>query len=165
MSSGSAGVVLLIVAAIALAVTLKGPGVLLALVLGAAALAWSRRAHADLEVASLRASLRIALGDVNETLELFDDLRTGMSADAIADRTLHFPALADRGTANPVIQDFHLRADSARRFVARVDAALASDDLDRAQLERLIAVADERALQLAASWQDARRAAREIGPG
>ena len=88
-----------------------------------------------------------------------------MSAEAIADRTLHVPALADRGTTNPVIQDFHLRADAARRFLQRVDGLLASNDLDRPQLERLIAVADERADSLAASWQDARRAAREIGPG
>ncbi|MCT1612949.1 hypothetical protein [Corynebacterium sanguinis] len=159
------GMGLLIVAFALLVLWLKVAGLLLALAILGALIVLMQRYDTTPEVASLRASLAIARDDIAETLALYDDLLTGMSAEAIADRTLHVPALADRGTTNPVIQDFHLRADAARRFLQRVDGLLASNDLDRPQLERLIAVADERADNLAASWQDARRAAREIGPG
>ncbi|AWB84174.1 hypothetical protein [Corynebacterium liangguodongii] len=156
---------LVIAAAVALTFALKLPGLILALALAAAVLTLAHRVDVSPEVASLRASLAISRDDIAETLSLFDDLLTGTSTDAIAARTLYFPALADMGTTDPVIQDFHLRAEAARRFIARVDTLLASPDLDRPQLERLVAVADERALSLVASWQDARRVAREIGPG
>lgn len=159
------GMGLLIAGFALLVLWLKVAGVILSIVIVAALLILLRRYDTTPEQASLKASLAIARDDIADTLAQFDELCTGTSADAIADRTLYFPALADRSTANPVIQDFHLRADAARRFVERIDALLTGRDLDRPQLERLIAVADERALNLSASWQDARRAAREIGPG
>ena len=158
------GMSVLIASFALLVLWLKMAGVILALAILGALIVLLPRYDTPPEVVALRDSLAIARDDIAETLSLYDDLRTGMSAEAIADRTLYFPALADRGTTHPAIQDFHLRADAARRFIQRVDALLASNELDRTQLERLISIADERAASLAASWQEARRAAREIGP-
>lgn len=155
----------LIAAVIALIITLKGPGLVLSVVLVGAATVYVRRILGDPETSSLRASLAIARDDISDVLAQYDTLLHGLTTEAVAERTLHYPALADPGTTNPVIQDFQLRAAAARRFVSRVDTRLADGDLDRAQLERLIAIADERALALASSWREARRAAKELGPG
>ena len=73
-------------------------------------------------------------------------------------------AWANGDVSHHAISEFLLRSSSARRFIARIDGYLESPDIDRYQLERLIAVADERALELAESWDDARRAARQLGP-
>ena len=89
---------------------------------------------------------------------------TGTSADALADRTLNYPALANGASTNAAIEDFHLRLGSSRRFLARVDAHLANNDLDRHALERMISIADQRAADLAEAWTAARKAARELGP-
>ena len=45
-----------------------------------------------------------------------------------------------------------------------VDTYLQSPDLERVHLEKLIRIADERALELEDAWVAARNAAREIGP-
>ena len=46
----------------------------------------------------------------------------------------------------------------------RIDGYLESTSTDKAQLERILTVADERAFELQEAWDDARRAAKEIGP-
>ncbi|WKD57510.1 hypothetical protein CAPI_04760 [Corynebacterium capitovis DSM 44611] len=161
--SWALGAAFILACAGVLVTALRLPGFVLALLLLLGFATLRTRMGADPEVAALRASLGIARDDIADVLAEFDELLHGLTPEAVADRTLHFPALADPSTTNPVIQDFHLRAAAAQRFVARIDAHCASHDLDRGKLEKLIAIADERALALAASWKDARRAARELG--
>ncbi|WJY68240.1 hypothetical protein [Corynebacterium auris] len=158
------GIGVIIAVCLVLVATLRGAGIILAVVVVACGLVYMRRSLNDPETASLQASLTIARDDIADILAQYDTLLHGAAPEAIAERTFYFPALADPGCEHPTIQDFQLRASAARRFVARVDTHLTAGDLDRAQLHRLIAVADERALELATAWRDARRAAREIGP-
>lgn len=122
------------------------------------------RATPNPEIESLRASLRVARDDIEQVIGEYDELLSGTSTDAIADRTLNYPALVSNDFAHPDIEDFHLRLGSSRRFLSRVDAHLVSDDLDRHALEKMINIADQRAADLAESWTAARRAAREAGP-
>lgn len=159
------GTAAMVVIVMALVLTLRAPGVVLSVAVVAGSLAYMRRFVADPETDSLRASLAIARDDLNDVVAQYDTLLHGMSPEAVAERTLHFPALADPGALHPVIQDFQIHASAARRFISRLDARLADRNLDRAQLERLIAIADERALRLSESWRAARRVAKELGPG
>lgn len=118
----------------------------------------------DPEIESLRASLRVSRDDIEQVVGEYDDLLQGASTDALAARTLHYPELANPHSRLTEVEDFHLRLSSAKRFLARVDAHLLNDDLDRTSLERMISIADQRAADLAESWTDARRAARNHGP-
>jgi len=154
----------LLAAAVLLVITLRVPGIMLAIVLVAVMYAVLHRYDTDPEASALTSSLRIVRDDIGDILARYDTFLHGPDPDAIAERTLYYPALADPGTTHPAIQDFQLRAAAARRFIARVDARLAQGDLDRAQLEHLITIADERAFALDTAWRDARRAARELGP-
>ncbi|WIM66790.1 hypothetical protein QP027_06520 [Corynebacterium breve] len=119
----------------------------------------------DPEIASLRASLTIARDDVADIIQAYDTLLLGTTTEAIADRTLHFPALAEQSSTVPAIEEFQLRVAAARRFVSRLDYHIEDPSLDRASLEKLIAVTDERAAELSLAWADARRAAKRLGPG
>lgn len=151
-------------AVVLLVVLLRLPGLLLSALLVIGVMFLSRRYRESPEIASMKASLSFARDDICEVLDAYDHLQHGASAADVADRTLHFPALANPDNSVAEVNEFLLRASSARRFVARVDSYLESPDVDRQQLERLIVLADERAAELQDAWDDARRAAREIGP-
>lgn len=155
---------LVLAAAVVLILTLKLPGVLLSVLLGTCVVIFSRGHRTNPEIAALRRSLQFARDDIAEVLDAYDQLLHGPTAADIADRTLHFPALANPDMSVPAINEFLLRASSARRFLSRVDSYLESSTTDRLQLEKIISIADERALELQTAWDDARRAAREIGP-
>ncbi|PAT07089.1 hypothetical protein CKJ81_00395 [Corynebacterium hadale] len=155
---------LLFAVAVLLVIFLRLPGLMLTLLLIPLALAIHRRYDTNPEIASLKASLRIARDDMEEILQSYDDLKHGTSTQSVADRTLHYPALANGDVSQHSISEFLLRTSSARRFIARIDGYLESPDIDRFQLEKLIGIADERALELSEAWDDARRAARQIGP-
>lgn len=155
---------LVLAASVMLVITLRIPGLVLAVLLCVAAVGFGRRVQGNPELESMRSSLKFARDDIAEVLDAYDQLQNGASAADIADRTLHFPALANPDMSVPAINEFLLRASSARRFLARVDSYLESPGTDRVQLEKLINVADQRAFELQAAWDDARRAAKEIGP-
>lgn len=155
---------LILALAILLIVFFRLPGLLIAVLLIIFGVAVHRRYDTNPEIASLKASLRIARDDMAEILQSYDDLQHGTSTQSVADRTLNYPALAQGDVSHHAISEFLLRTSSARRFIARIDGYLESPDIDRFQLEKLIGIADERAMELAESWDDARRAARQIGP-
>lgn len=155
---------LALVVAILLGSRLGVPGLLLGVALAAVAFVGYRNDTVDPEVEALRSSLRVARDDIAQVVDEYDELITGTSTDALADRTLTYPVLAEPHSDVPAIEDFHLRLGSSRRFLSRVDAHLRNNDLDRHALERLINIADQRALELSESWADARRAARKLGP-
>lgn len=155
---------LVLAAVVLLVFTLKLPGLLLSVLLVICAVLFSRRVQADPEILAMRSSLFYARDDIAEVLDAYEQLQHGPAAADIADRTLHYPALADPDGTVPRINEFLLRASSARRFLERIDSYLESASTDKTQLERLLAVADERAFELQSAWDDARRAAKEIGP-
>lgn len=155
---------LVLAAVVMLVVLLRVPGLILSALLVAVVLFVVRRYQANPEIEAMRASLGYARDDICEILDAYDKLRNGASAADIADRTLYFPALANPDNSVPEVNEFLLRASSARRFLSRLDAYIENPDVDRAQLERLITIADQRASELEIAWNDARRAAREIGP-
>lgn len=155
---------LVLAAAVMLVVMLRLPGLILSVFLIALVVLVSRRYQSNPEIAAIQSSLSYARDDICEILNAYDQLQNGASAADIADRTLHFPALANPDMTVPEINEFLLRASSARRFVARIDGYLASPTVDRAQLERLLTVADQRAFELQSAWDDARRVAKGIGP-
>lgn len=162
--SRALGGALVLAAVVMLVVLLRVPGLIISVLLIVAVLLVSRRYHTNPEVAAMQSSLSYARDDICEILNAYDQLQHGASAADIADRTLYYPALANPDNSVPEINEFLLRASSARRFVERVDAYLEDPTVDKAQLERLIAVADQRAFELQSAWDDARRTAREIGP-
>lgn len=154
-----------LVVAIVLGSRFGWPGAIIAAALAVVTFAAYWRSTRDPEVDALRSSLAVACEDITQVIEEYEDLANGQSTDAIADRTLNYPALVERDSGDPAIEDFHLRLGSAKRFVGRVDKHLLSNDLDRHALERLLNIADQRAEELEESWSDARRAARKLGPG
>lgn len=155
---------LVLAAVVMLVVMLRLPGLILSVLLVVGVVLFFRHYEKSPEIAAMQTSLSYARDDICEILDAYEQLQTGASAADIADRTLYFPALANPDNTVPEVNEFLLRASSARRFVARIDAYLEDPTVDRAQLERLITIADQRALELQTAWDDARRAAREIGP-
>lgn len=155
---------LVLAAVVLLVFTLKLPGLLLSALLIIGAILLVRRVQIDPEVLAIRSSLQYARDDIAEVLDAYEQLQHGATASDIADRTLHYPALANPDNSVPQVNEFLLRASSARRFLKRIDGYLESTSADKAQLERILTVADERAFELQEAWDDARRAAKEIGP-
>lgn len=155
---------LVLAAVVLLVFTLKLPGLLLSALLIIGAILLVRRVQIDPEVMAIRSSLQYARDDIAEVLDAYEQLQHGAAASDIADRTLHYPALANPDNSVPQVNEFLLRASSARRFLERIDGYLESTSTDKAQLERILTVADERAFELQEAWDDARRAAKEIGP-
>lgn len=155
---------LVLAAVVLLVFTLKLPGLMLSALLIIGAILLVRRVQIDPEVLAIRSSLQYARDDIAEVLNAYELLQHGASASDIADRTLHYPALANPDNSVPQVNEFLLRASSARRFLERIDGYLESTSTDKAQLERILTVADERAFELQEAWDDARRAAKEIGP-
>ena len=155
---------LVLAAVVLLVFTLKLPGLMLSALLIIGAILLVRRVQIDPEVLAIRSSLQYARDDIAEVLDAYEQLQHGASASDIADRTLHYPALANPDNSVPQVNEFLLRASSARRFLERIDGYLESTSTDKAQLERILSVADQRAFELQEAWDDARRAAKEIGP-
>lgn len=155
---------LVLAAVVLLVFTLKLPGLMLSALLIIGAILLVRRVQIDPEVMAIRSSLQYARDDIAEVLDAYEQLQHGATASDIADRTLHYPALANPDNSVPQVNEFLLRASSARRFLERIDGYLESTSADKAQLERILTVADERAFELQEAWDDARRAAKEIGP-
>lgn len=155
---------LVLAAVVLLVFTLKLPGLMLSALLIIGAILLVRRVQIDPEVLAIRSSLQYARDDIAEVLDAYELLQHGASASDIADRTLHYPALANPDNSVPQVNEFLLRASSARRFLERIDGYLETTSTDKAQLERILTVADERAFELQEAWDDARRAAKDIGP-
>lgn len=152
-----------VAAGMLLVVTLKLPGALLALLMIGAMSFMSRVRPNSSEILALRSSIELSLDDINETLTQYENFRSGTDTDAIADRTLLRPELANEDSEVAEIESFHYLRRGASRFLNRVDAKLASD-LDASQLLKLLEVTDQRAAQLQESWIEARRAARRLAP-
>ncbi len=144
---------------------LRWPGlILIALILGITYVMLRFRPDVS-ETTALRSSVVLSAEDINDILQEFDEFSDSPDPDALADRTLHRPALLDLDCSDPDIEAFHYQYSTAQRFLNRLDARLANPELDVTQLENLLSVTDRRALELRDSWLAARQAARRLGPG
>ena len=114
------------------------------------------------EAEALVSSIVLSREDIEDVLVQYDKFLNSQDADAIADRTLHRPALADEDCNDPDICAFHFLADTSRRYVSRVNSRL-KRDLSVQQLEVLLLVTDKRALELKEAWLLVRKSAHRLG--
>lgn len=141
---------------------LKLPGLILSGLIILAVFAALRLGPLSPEISSLVTSIRLSADEITEVQEEWENYLNGMDADALADRTLHRPALADPDCADPTIERFHFQLANSNRFLGRLNVRLDSDPTIP-QLEGLLRVTDERALDLRESWLAARKAAHRLG--
>ncbi len=147
---------------IALIVLLKWEGVVLAGIIGLVIYLASRWEPNSQEATALVSSIVLSREDIEEVLRQYDNFLTSQDADAIADRTLHRPALADEDCCDPDISAFHFLVDTSKRYVSRVNSRL-KGNLSVQQLEALLLVTDRRALELKEAWLLARKSAHRLG--
>lgn len=114
------------------------------------------------EAEALVSSIVLSREDIEDVLHQYDKFLNSEDADAIADRTLHRPALADEDCDDPDISAFHFLVDTSKRYVSRVNSRL-KRDLSVQQLEALLLVTDKRALELKEAWLLARKSAHRLG--
>lgn len=156
------GIAFVCVAAVVLIWLLKLPGFLLATALTVAILSMVRSRPNASEHTALRSSIQLSAEDISDVLNEYKHFLTSSDAEALADRTLNRPALADKDCTHPYISGFFYQCSAAQRFLNRLDARLAKD-LETAELENLLAVTDQRASKLTDVWILARRAAYQLG--
>ncbi|AKK08991.1 hypothetical protein HCH15_04285 [Corynebacterium testudinoris] len=156
-------VVIIVVALFVFAwLRLQGLLLLLPILAIAALLLWKRPNSTETD--SLRTSIALSADDIRDVIAEYEHFSTSPDADALADRTLHRPALADHYCDDPAIESFHHQSSTARRYLSRLEARLANRDLEVGQLENLLNVTDERALEIKNAWLEARHAAKRLGP-
>lgn len=116
------------------------------------------------ETRALRSSITLSSEDIQDVIAEFEMFSSSPEAEHMADRTLTRPALLDADCSDPDIEAFRHEYATARRFLGRLEARLAKNDLDIPQLESLLKVTDQRALALRETWIAARQAAQRLGP-
>lgn len=153
---------IILVCCVVLVGWLKFYGLLLAIpVLLVAVLVARARPDAP-EVRALRSSIELSAEDIQHVILEFENFREAPDTDAMADRTLHRPALLDEDCDHPEIENFRFQYNSNRRFLSRLQARLVAD-LTVPELEQLLHVIDQRADSLRESWLAARRSAKQLG--
>ncbi|WP_156232719.1 hypothetical protein [Corynebacterium occultum] len=115
------------------------------------------------EARALRSSVELSAEDIQNVILEFENFRGAPDTDAMADRTLHRPALLDEDCDHPDLENFRFQFNSNRRFLSRLPARLAAD-LTVTELEQLLHVTDQRAESLKDAWLTARRSAKQLGP-
>lgn len=116
------------------------------------------------EQKTLRSSISLSADDIEDVVEEYEYFAHSTEAEAIADRTLHRPALLDLECEDSAIEKFHYQLSTAKRFLRRLDARLAKSNMETSEIEQLLKITDQRALELKESWLAARRAALALGP-
>lgn len=154
--------VVVIVCCIVLSLWLKVPGLILSTFILLGTFFLVNQDQKSTERDALIMSIRLSSEDIENTLEQYSTFLNGTDTDALADRTLHRPELANQDSEDPDIEAFHYSARNCRRFLNRLDAKLGAEtSLD--ELRRILTATDERAAQLEEQWRAARRAALRLG--
>ncbi|GGG69349.1 hypothetical protein [Corynebacterium pelargi] len=148
---------------VGLVLVLQTQGLLLAAILVGVSVAGLKFRPDSQEIQSVRASLALSLEDIQRVISEYERFGNSEDAEAVADRTLLRPALADESSTVPEIQHFHETRKTAERFCARVQARL-EGNVSVAHLERLLVATDRRAAELQHSWNQARHTARKLSP-
>lgn len=158
-------ILLMIIIGVLLILTiLRWQGILLILPIAAIAVLVVGKRPDSSETLALRSSITLSAEDIQDVIDEYDTFATAPDTEYMADRTLMRPALLDPDCADSEIAAFHHEYATARRFLGRLNARLAKNDLDIAQLEALLTVTDARALEIRESWISARQAAQHLGP-
>lgn len=152
----------LILCALLLIVLLRPYGVLLACITGVVIFYFLRVRGDSKETKTVIASIHYSAADIQDVIDAFDAFLTDTSTDALADRTLQRPGLADADCTDPDIEAFHYGYASAKRFIHRLPARINASDCLGA-LESLLSVTDRRAAELQEQWIAARRTALRLG--
>ncbi len=147
---------------LALVLWLKIPGLILSGIIIAAVFSFTQLRPISAEATSLITSIRLSADEIRDVQEEWENYLTGTDPDALADRTLYRPALADQDCADPDIEKFHFEISNAKRFLGRLEARL-NAGLSVTQLEGLLNVTDARALNIRESWLRARQSAHRLG--
>lgn len=155
--------ILIAISCVLIVLWLKVAGlVLAAVILGATYIVAVRTAHPS-EVSAMLSSIRLSAEDISDVISAHQHFLSATDTDAVADRTLTRPALADPDCADPDIEAFYFELATAKRFLTRLQAHL-QVEREMPALERLLSVTDRRALELQEKWALARRAAQRLGP-
>lgn len=158
-------ILLLIVISIVLILAiLRIQGLLLILPIAAIAVLVVGKRPDTSETRALRSSITLSSEDIQDVIEEFEKFSSSPEAGYMADRTLTRPALLDADCADPDIAAFRHEYTTARRFLGRLEARLTKNNLDIPQLESLLKVTDQRALDIREAWIAARQAAQRLGP-
>lgn len=154
--------VLLAICCALLVLFLRAQGVFLAIVILAVAFFFSMYRPNRREQTTLASSILLSREDILDVLAEYDAFLTSPDAKNLADRTLERPALADENCHHPAIAEFRFLAQSARRFISRIEIRLKWEPTVP-QLEALLTVTDKRAEDIRAAWLEARRVAAQLG--
>lgn len=154
---------LIIGGCVVLVVWLRWEGVVLAAIIAAITAAVMRFRPDSAEVETLRASVLLSMEDIQAVISAYEHFLHGTDSEAIADRTMLRPALADETSMVPEIEHFHELRVTAERFCARAQVRLESG-MSVAHLEGLLQATDRRAVELQQAWTQARHAARKLAP-
>lgn len=154
----------IVVSCLIILVLFRAQGLLLIVPIAAvAALVMLKRPDTS-ETLALRSSILLSAEDIADVVAEFDRFSTGIDTESIADRTLNRPALLDLDCDDADIARFHHEYATALRYLHRLSARLANENLEVSQLETLLNVTDVRALELKEAWLAARQAAHRLGP-
>ncbi|AZA11604.1 hypothetical protein [Corynebacterium gerontici] len=143
---------------------LRWEGVVLAAIIAAITAAVMHFRPDSAEVETLRASVLLSIEDIQAVLSDYEHFLHGTDPEAIADRTMLRPALADETSVVPEIERFHELRVAAERFCARVQVRFDDADMSVAHLEGLLQATDRRAAELQQAWTQARHVARKLAP-
>ncbi|QNQ90397.1 hypothetical protein GP475_06935 [Corynebacterium poyangense] len=114
------------------------------------------------ESESLRQSIAASSQDIRDILDAYDRFCYSPDADSLTERTLHYPALADKKCRIKEIRIFHQQAERSRRFLRRLENQL-STKCTLSHLERLLALTDHRCQELSQAWHKAKQVAKTYG--
>lgn len=158
------GSIAIVVAALVVLSVLRLPGLIICLIILPIALFMLYSRPDASEHNALRSSISLSADDIQDVVEEFDHFAHSADAEAIADRTLHRPALLDSECQDPAVEKFHFQLSTAQRYLNRLDARLEQSSMETNEFEQLLKITDQRALELRESWLAARRAALALGP-
>ena len=158
------GSIAIIVAALVVLSVLRLPGLIICLIILPLALFMLYSRPDASEQNALRSSISLSADDIQDVVEEYEHFALSSEAEAIADRTLHRPALLDKECQDPAVEQFHYQLSTAKRYLNRLDARLEKSNMETTEFEQLLTITDQRALELRESWLVARRAALALGP-
>ncbi|RNE49748.1 hypothetical protein [Corynebacterium alimapuense] len=155
---------IIIISSLLILVLFRLQGLLLIAPIVAIAFLVSNKRPDATEITALRASIALSAEDISDVLAEYDQFATAPDADSLADRTLMRPALIDQDCEDPAVESFRHQYATSRRYLSRLEARLSNPALEVSQLESLLSVTDQRALDIESAWLTARQAAKRLGP-
>lgn len=143
----------------ALIYTLKGWGVLIAIVGAIAYFIAVTNRGVESQLAPLRRSVELSLEDIRTVLDQWNTFQFSPDQDALADRTFNYRELLNLQTDVESIAAFHHMVPVAEQVVASVESRYPQARSTR-ELTSMLTAADQVSEELAELWARARQDAR-----